>query len=79
MKSYIQGLITGSVLVFSFFVLIGGSVYGINDLMSEVNNIEYLVSDLETTLGDIESTLDNVESDVSRVQNILLRYGVDCN
>jgi len=64
MKSYIQGLITGSVLVFGFMVLTASNsdaYYDTDDLMTKLNEIEYKLSD--------------IESDVSNIKS----FGVDCN
>jgi hypothetical protein len=64
MKSYIQGLITGSVLVFGFMVLTASNsdaYYDTDDLMTKLNEIEY--------------KLDDIESDVRGIK----RNGVDCN
>ena len=64
MKSYIQGLITGSVLVFGFMVLTASNsdaYYDTDDLMTKLNEIEYNV--------------DDIKSDVRHIK----RNGVDCN
>ena len=48
MKSYLQGLITGAVLVFSFMVLIGSTYYDIDDVMSKLDDIESNVSSIKS-------------------------------
>ena len=71
MKSYIQGLITGSVLVFGFMVLTASNsdaYYDTDDLMTKLEDIEYKLSDIESNVSDIGS-------DVRRIK----RNGVDCN
>ena len=64
MKSYIQGLITGSVLVFGFMVLTASN-----------SDAYYDTDDLMTKLEDIEYKLSDIGSDVRRIK----RNGVDCN
>ena len=64
MKSYIQGFITGSVLIFGFMVLTASNsdaYYDTDDIMTKLDNIQYNLSE--------------IESDVSNIKS----FGVDCN
>ena len=72
MKSYIQGLITGSVLVFSFLVLTGS--YDSDDIMGELDNMKSDVQSIKSMVMDIESDVGDIES---KVNNISF-YGVNC-
>ena len=78
MKSYIQGFITGSVLIFGFMVLTASNsdaYYDTDDIMTKLDDIQYNLSDTESKLNYIESNVDDIKSDVRHIKS----FGVDCN
>ena len=50
MKSYLQGLITGGVIVFTFLVLTGQKHghHDIDDIMHKLEDLEYKLKSIET-------------------------------
>ena len=61
MKSYIQGLITGSVLVFGFMVLTASNedaYWDTDDLMSKLNQMESDIRDIKRDISSIEDGVD---------------------
>ena len=83
MKSYIQGLFTGGVLIFAFMVLTGSNytTYDADDIMDKLDDIESNISDMESNISSIYYDVSSIESDVSSIKSnvsSIKLYGVDC-
>ena len=76
MKSYIQGLITGSVLVFSFMVLTGSNSdarYDTDDLMKKIKEIKSDVNGITSDVNGMKWDVERIMNDVSSIT-----IGVTC-
>ena len=87
MSSYFQGLITGSVLVFSLFILMGQQ--DLKQAEERANNrFDEIVKAIEIIYTEIGSTSDHhfvklneVEKKVERMETLVLEmynYGIKC-
>ena len=72
MKSYIQGLITGAVLVFGFMVLTGSNsnaLYDTDDIYKKLKTIEINISTIKREVSNIERKVSNIDSNVSIIDS----------
>ncbi len=65
MKSYIQGLITGGVLVFSFFLLMGSNNPQLDAIEKEVVKIWELEKSQNKMMNDNQIYISNLEKDIN--------------
>ena len=65
MKSYIQGLITGGVLVFSFFLLMGSDNHQVNAIEKEVVKIWELEKSQNKMINDNQIYISDLEKDIN--------------
>ena len=76
MKSYIQGLITGSVLVFGFMVLTASNsdaYYDTDDLMKKIKEIKSDVNGITSDVNGMKWDVERIMNDVSSIT-----IGVTC-
>jgi hypothetical protein len=87
MSSYFQGLITGTVLIFSLFILMGQQ--DLDKAEERANNrFDEIVKALEIIYTEIGSTsdhhfvkLDEVEKKIERMETLVVEmfnYGIKC-
>ena len=87
MSSYFQGLITGAVLIFSLFILMGQQ--DLDKAEERANNrFDEIVKALEIIYTEIGSTsdhhfvkLDEVEKKIERMETLVVEmfnYGIKC-
>ena len=65
MKSYIQGFITGGVLVFSFFLLMGSDNPQVNAIEKEVVKIWELERTQNKMINDNQIYISDLEKDIN--------------
>ena len=65
MKSYLQGFITGTVLIISFFMFIGSNSYQLNAIENEIIKIwekeklqDRMIKNNKTTISNLEDDID---------------------
>ena len=78
MKSYIQGILTGSALVFSFFILTGQKEVTPHDNRKIIDSIitvhEAQYSILELEIKNLHAKLFSIENDVVEFSKIIEKF-----
>jgi len=72
MKSYIKGLITGGVLVFSFMVLTGSNsdaLYDTDDIYEKLGVLDQNVRDIKFDVTEVESVVNSIKRDVRSIKS----------
>ena len=64
MKSYLQGFITGSVFISSFFIFIGSNSLQLNTIESEIVKIWEQNKQHDRMIKDNSATISNLEDDI---------------
>tara|TARA_A100001011_G_C13662998_1_gene576466 strand:- start:149 stop:460 length:312 start_codon:yes stop_codon:yes gene_type:complete len=64
MKSYLQGFITGTVLIISFFMFIGSNSYQLNAIENEIIKIWEKEKEHERRIKNNKTTISNLEDDI---------------
>ena len=64
MKSYLQGFITGSVFISSFFIFIGSNSYQLNTIENEIIKIWEQKKQHDKMIKDNKATISSLEGDI---------------
>ena len=64
MKSYLQGFITGSVFISSFFIFIGSNSSQVNAIENEIIKIWEKEKQVDRIIKDNKTKISNLEEDI---------------
>ena len=64
MKSYLQGFITGTVFISSFFIFIGSNSHQLNAVENEIIKIWVQEKQHDRMIKDNKATISNLEDDI---------------